>query len=352
MQVARKWRFARSATDVFRKGNGETLPNADVRDLGAALQDKGYRVFLRDGALYGFKGLAGRLAPIGVHVSLLAIMAGAAVGAVAGLDGIVMVPQGTSFLVADVMRGSLPVGFPLPDGAGEVITVNRFSIDYAPDGSISQYRTQLVRTDLDGNPTGAKEIYVNMPMSFGGITVFQVRQGSVARCSLCGVNAPGKLLFLTSCGGSRAWATRAARHAARGGALSQLSPSFVLRPRRVGAPIAVAKILQTLTNLQTFTHLLWGGQRAPKRAVLSRVLFHSTDDQGWLQTDWGMAAMTVRSPASPLSPEGGAPYNVALTELSNVLGMNAKSKLYGAYVPVEQVDGTSKPKGVTGSWPL
>ena len=64
-----------------------------------------------------------------------------------------------------------------------------------------------------------------------------------------------------------------------------------------------------------------------------------------------MAAMTLRSPSSPLSPPGGAPYNVALTELSTALGMNAKSKLYGAYVPIEQPEGDAKPRGITGAMP-
>ena len=92
-KVAQKWKFPRKPADVFRKGAGETLPSANVRDLGLALQVAGYQVFLRDGAMYAFKGLSGRFAPIGVHVSLLLIMFGGTLGAIAGLDGIAMVPQ-------------------------------------------------------------------------------------------------------------------------------------------------------------------------------------------------------------------------------------------------------------------
>lgn len=39
------------------------------------------QVFLKDGQLYGFKGLAGKLGPIGVHASMLLCMVGFAVGA-------------------------------------------------------------------------------------------------------------------------------------------------------------------------------------------------------------------------------------------------------------------------------
>lgn len=39
------------------------------------------QVFVKDGQLYGFKGLAGKLGPIGVHASMLLCMAGFAMGA-------------------------------------------------------------------------------------------------------------------------------------------------------------------------------------------------------------------------------------------------------------------------------
>lgn len=39
------------------------------------------QVFFKDGRLYGFKGLAGKLGPIGVHASMLLCMAGFAGGA-------------------------------------------------------------------------------------------------------------------------------------------------------------------------------------------------------------------------------------------------------------------------------
>ena len=56
-----------------------TLPDANLCDLGRLLRQKGYAVFLQQGSLYAFKGLAGKLAPIGVHLSLLAIIAGRAI---------------------------------------------------------------------------------------------------------------------------------------------------------------------------------------------------------------------------------------------------------------------------------
>ena len=53
------------------------LPSADVRGFGRVLQQRGFQVFVRDGALYAFRGLGGKLGPIGVHAAMLAIMGGA-----------------------------------------------------------------------------------------------------------------------------------------------------------------------------------------------------------------------------------------------------------------------------------
>ena len=59
-------------------------------------------MFRKGPSLYAFKGLAGRLGPIGVHASMLAIMAGVAIGGLGGFRGSVMVPQGGDFLIAEV----------------------------------------------------------------------------------------------------------------------------------------------------------------------------------------------------------------------------------------------------------
>ena len=53
-----------------------TVPDGSLRSLGRNLLGKGYQVFMRDTSLYAFKGLAGKYGPLGVHASMLAVMAG------------------------------------------------------------------------------------------------------------------------------------------------------------------------------------------------------------------------------------------------------------------------------------
>lgn len=177
LKVARRWRFPRSANEVFAKGNGETLPQASVRDLGQLLEQRSYAVFVKDGALYAFKGIAGRFAPIAVHFSLLLILFGSALGVLGGVEGTAMIPEGGQVLVADKLRPAVLPFLPLPEGAERVLRVDRFGIDYRADGSIAQYRTTLTEATLDGVPRQQHEIYVNEPMRFGGVTVYQTDWG-------------------------------------------------------------------------------------------------------------------------------------------------------------------------------
>ena len=76
----RRWRFATSSSNVMTRAaamqDAVTVPDASLRSLGRNLLGKGYQVFVRDTSLYAFKGLAGKYGPLGVHASMLAVMAG------------------------------------------------------------------------------------------------------------------------------------------------------------------------------------------------------------------------------------------------------------------------------------
>ena len=83
------------------------------------------QVFLNaDGAMYAFKGMAGRLAPIGVHASMLGILAGVAWGGAAGYKGSVMAPQGGEFLTASALRPASPLAQP-PPGTSEALSTEQ-----------------------------------------------------------------------------------------------------------------------------------------------------------------------------------------------------------------------------------
>jgi hypothetical protein len=80
------------------------------------------QVFSRDGQLYAFKGLAGRLGPIGVHVALLMCLFGTGYSGFGGWKGTVMCPESGEFVVGNVLYPISRISM-LPGGAKTVMQV-------------------------------------------------------------------------------------------------------------------------------------------------------------------------------------------------------------------------------------
>ncbi|RVW48433.1 Cytochrome c biogenesis protein CCS1, chloroplastic [Vitis vinifera] len=172
VKVARRWNFLHSAEAIRKQEFSESLPKASVRDLGVVLMGAGYEVFLKGPSLYAFKGLAGRFAPIGVHLAMLLIMVGGTLSATGSFRGSVTVPQGLNFVMGDVLS---PSGFlSTPTKAFDTeVHVNRFYMDYYDSGEVLQFHTDLSLFDLNGKEVMRKTISVNDPLRFDGITIYQ-----------------------------------------------------------------------------------------------------------------------------------------------------------------------------------
>lgn len=172
VRLARRWSFLYSAEVIRKQEYTDTLPQASIKDLGVILMGAGYEVFLKGPSLYAFKGLAGRFAPIGVHLALLLVMAGGTLSSAGSFRGSVTVPQGLNFVVGDVLG---PSGFlSIPAEAFDTeVHVNRFYMDYYDSGEVRQFYTDLSLLDLNGKEVMRKTISVNDPLRYGGITIYQ-----------------------------------------------------------------------------------------------------------------------------------------------------------------------------------
>ncbi|KAG7594593.1 ResB-like domain [Arabidopsis thaliana x Arabidopsis arenosa] len=130
-----RWSFMKSDEAIKKQEFADTLPRASIQDLGMILMGDGYEVFMKGPSLYAFKGLAGRFAPIGVHISMLLIM---------------------MLLIRKFM---------LIDSPWIIMTVEK-SHD-------SQFHSDLSLRDLNGKEVLRKTISVNDPLRYGGVTVYQ-----------------------------------------------------------------------------------------------------------------------------------------------------------------------------------
>lgn len=176
VKIARRWSFKYSADAICKQEFSDSLPKASIQDLGIVLMGAGYEVFVKGPSLYAFKGMAGRFAPIGVHLAMLLIMAGGTLSSAGSFKGSVNVPQGLNFVVSDVMK---PYGFLSnpPQSFNTEVHVNRFYMDYYESGEVSQFHTDISLLDLNGKEVMRKTISVNDPLRYGGFTIYQTDWG-------------------------------------------------------------------------------------------------------------------------------------------------------------------------------
>ncbi|KAL3730646.1 hypothetical protein ACJRO7_027645 [Eucalyptus globulus] len=183
--------FLQSSEAIRKQEFSERLSRASVQDLGIILMGSGYEVqpllpihgyyfslilllkftlgFLKGPSLYAFKGLAGRFAPIGVHLAMLLIMAGGTLSATGSFKGSVTVPQGLNFVIGDVLGPTVFSLIPLKN-----LTLKFMSTDSTWTTMIvSQFHTDLSLFDLGGKEVMRKTISVNDPLRYGGFTIYQ-----------------------------------------------------------------------------------------------------------------------------------------------------------------------------------
>jgi len=181
LKVARDWRFFAEPAQLARLPVHDALPRASCLDLARALADCGYQTFVsRGGRLYAFKGLIGKMAPLGVHAALLLSMLGFLGSALGGTSGNAMVPEGGSFVIGDALK---PVSFLArkPSSSADRIQVDAFRVSYYPNGQVSQFYSDLSVLDSgSGKTVASAEMKVNVPLRYGGITAYQTDWGIAA----------------------------------------------------------------------------------------------------------------------------------------------------------------------------
>lgn len=116
--------------------------------------------------LFAQKGAMTRTGVYIVHASILVIFIGAIIGELYGFKGSVMLPEGktTSSIFQFDDGGSIDLGFD--------VRCDRFDIELYDSGMPKAYRSKLTVLE-DGKVSLEKEIVVNDPLTYNGITFYQ-----------------------------------------------------------------------------------------------------------------------------------------------------------------------------------
>ncbi len=139
-------------------------------DLKALLKQNGWTATskkLGDDELYfSQKGRWSRAGVYIVHISILLIFVGAVIGDFFGFKGSVMIPEmnSTQKVFAYKNGGSLDLGF--------AVRCNSFTIEFYDNGMPKDYKSSLSILE-DGREVLTKEIEVNDPLTYKGLTFYQ-----------------------------------------------------------------------------------------------------------------------------------------------------------------------------------
>jgi cytochrome c biogenesis protein len=207
LTAARRWKFYKTPRQFEKLALSAQVDEANLNQLEALLQKRRYLVFREGNTLYARKGLMGKIGPILVHASMLIILAGSILGAMTGFMAQEIIPSGETFQVQNIIdAGPFSMSQVPKDWA---VHVNRFWIDYKPDGTIDQFYSDLSVIDSEGQELDRQTIHVNKPLRYRGVTMYQTDWG-VAAVQVQLNNSPIfqlPMALLNTGGGARLWGT-------------------------------------------------------------------------------------------------------------------------------------------------
>ncbi|MFM8295997.1 MAG: cytochrome c biogenesis protein [Microcystaceae cyanobacterium] len=171
LKAAKNWQYYQQPRQFQKLAFSISLEQDNLENLITLLTQKGYKIFQENQSLYARKGLVGKIGPIIVHAAMLIILAGSILGIFTGFLAQEMVPSGETFQVKNIIEAGPLAKNQIPKDWG--IKVNRFWIDYTPDGVVEQFYSDLSVVNLAGEELKRKTIFVNEPLRYRGVTFYQ-----------------------------------------------------------------------------------------------------------------------------------------------------------------------------------
>jgi len=171
LKAAQRWSYYTQPRQFEKLAMSAEVDGATLDGLEPLLQRQGYRLFREGDRLYARKGIAGRIGPIIVHASMILVLLGSIWGAMTGFFAQEMIPSGETFTIQNIFDAGPWAERQIPKDWS--VKVNRFWIDYTPEGNIDQFYSDLSVLDAAGKEVDRKTIHVNEPLRYKGVTLYQ-----------------------------------------------------------------------------------------------------------------------------------------------------------------------------------
>jgi len=175
LKTSRKWSYYTQPRQFEKLALSAEVEHSQLDTLTQLLKRQRFLVFQEGDSLYARRGIAGRIGPIIVHASMLIVLAGSILGAMTGFFAQEIVPSGETFRIQNIFDAGPWAEAQIPKDWA--VRVNRFWIDYSPEGSIDQFYSDLSVLDEAGEEITRKTIHVNEPLHYRGVTLYQADWG-------------------------------------------------------------------------------------------------------------------------------------------------------------------------------
>lgn len=175
LKASRKWSYYTQPRQFEKLALSAEVEHSQLATLTQLLKGQRFLVFQEGDSLYARRGIAGRIGPILVHASMLIVLAGSILGAMTGFFAQEIVPSGETFRIQNIFDAGPWAEAQIPKDWA--VRVNRFWIDYSPEGSIDQFYSDLSVVDEAGEEITRKTIHVNEPLRYRGVTLYQADWG-------------------------------------------------------------------------------------------------------------------------------------------------------------------------------
>jgi cytochrome c biogenesis protein len=159
--------FLKKFLDIESLDGSLIVPTTWFPFLLASLSKKNYMVFQKSNSVYASKGLAGRLGPVFVHLSMILILFGSLISAFQGFLAQEFIPKGEITYLQNFPTDHLLENLPLYP-----IRINDFWVSHI-NGLIHQFYSNLSSLDSTGKELKQFTLSVNHPFIEDGIVWYQ-----------------------------------------------------------------------------------------------------------------------------------------------------------------------------------
>ena len=163
------WKFITSPAQYKNLKVNDNLKSGITNVVAFNCNDNKYHFFRQREKNYAYSGLLGRVSPIIVHASIVILLIGSTLGSFAGYTAQEIVPRGEIFHIQNLTKfgdlSSIPQAF--------YCRVNNFWITYTPEQKTDQFYSDLSLFDNQGNEIKRKIIFVNEPLAFNDLVLYQ-----------------------------------------------------------------------------------------------------------------------------------------------------------------------------------